>query len=423
MTVQIQKQFEISISEESTLIAESFGIEDTFINNVLNISLPSLLPLVTLITGESGCGKSTLLRELGKTPSECSLADESLPLHLWGLKYNKTENDTLHTLCSCGLSDASLFILRYNQLSDSQKYRAKIADCLLSEARELILDEFLATLDRDAACAIAFLVQKLVRKKNLPSIFVTSHTDLEPYLMPDLVIKGTAFPSHWTSYSTQYTTPFQDIRFEFADKEFYRQCTLGDLHYKGKYTGGVKEIVVAKYRDKPVGILLSVYQKINGEEGRRISRVVIHPNYRGIGIGSKIVQSYLCWTKDKYHTDAVAAMGRYNPFFSFAGMERLEDSECGGIPALHKELLACGFDESQQYKKSYCNAFLSDAKHRELLSKYAKQYSKLVNVGGKKLSDDEVAEKVKNNISIAVRVLWNLRHRKMAKYLKIKSPA
>lgn len=54
-------------------------------------------------------------------------------------------------------------------------------------------------------------------------------------------------------------------------------------------------------------------------EVRVISRVVVHPCWRGIGLAVRIVKAAL-QTPTTHYTEALAAMGRVNPFLERAGM-------------------------------------------------------------------------------------------------------
>jgi GNAT superfamily N-acetyltransferase len=54
-------------------------------------------------------------------------------------------------------------------------------------------------------------------------------------------------------------------------------------------------------------------------ELRCISRVVVHPQYRGLGLAVKLVRHALA-TATTCYTEAFAAMGHINPFFEHAGM-------------------------------------------------------------------------------------------------------
>ncbi|MEX0777923.1 MAG: hypothetical protein WD042_19650 [Phycisphaeraceae bacterium] len=54
-------------------------------------------------------------------------------------------------------------------------------------------------------------------------------------------------------------------------------------------------------------------------ELRCISRVVVHPQWRGLGLAVRLVRHALT-TATTLYTEALAAMGKVNPFFTRAGM-------------------------------------------------------------------------------------------------------
>jgi ABC-type ATPase with predicted acetyltransferase domain len=53
-----------------------------------------------------------------------------------------------------------------------------------------------------------------------------------------------------------------------------------------------------------------------------ISRVVVHPKYRTIGLGSKLVHDTLSLAGTEY-VEMSAVMAKYNPFVEKAGMRRI----------------------------------------------------------------------------------------------------
>jgi len=56
-----------------------------------------------------------------------------------------------------------------------------------------------------------------------------------------------------------------------------------------------------------------------------ISRVVLHPKYRSVGLGVKLVRETLPMISRPY-VETVAVMARYNPFFEKAGMTKIAES-------------------------------------------------------------------------------------------------
>jgi GNAT superfamily N-acetyltransferase len=309
-----------------------------------------------------------------------------------------------------------MFVSTYEELSDSQQYRAQLYNGLLSDKETLYFDEFLSTLDRKTAHSVAFVFQKVVRRSDKNVVLSTAHSDLSDYLQPNLEVVGKAFPHEWEVIeheNREITNPFTDnLDFSWEDKEWYRECRLGELHYKGKYTGGVKDYLAAYYNDKLVGFLISIYRMHDG--GRRISRLVTHPSYRSVGIGRTIVEKYL---EHKPSADVVAEMAKYNPVFDRAGMERVENSEVKPPTGLHTDLRDCGFDHDKWYQKSYCIDFMQDKENRKMFAEYASNLSNYITPAGRNLTEEEREDKIINEPQTAGRVLWNVRPKEMAKFV------
>jgi GNAT superfamily N-acetyltransferase len=59
------------------------------------------------------------------------------------------------------------------------------------------------------------------------------------------------------------------------------------------------------------------------EHVRTISRVVVHPQFRGVGLASRLVR-YVCAECPTRWVEAYAVMGRVHPFFEKGGMVRME---------------------------------------------------------------------------------------------------
>lgn len=84
-------------------------------------------------------------------------------------------------------------------------------------------------------------------------------------------------------------------------------CRLRDEALGGRY---------GHLRPKPRSALLN-------EELRCISRVIVDPRYRGLGLAVRLVRHALATATTRY-TEALAVMGRVSPFFSRAGMMAYE---------------------------------------------------------------------------------------------------
>lgn len=74
---------------------------------------------------------------------------------------------------------------------------------------------------------------------------------------------------------------------------------------------------------------------------RVISRVIVEPAQRGTGIATSLVRAYLTSPLTR-HTEALAAMATWSPFFRHAGMRELITPVCKRDARLARELRALG---------------------------------------------------------------------------------
>jgi len=449
--------FSVEPENQSLLVAEAFGIESNWVKKIIDISLPNFenLPEITFVTGESGCGKSCLLRSIA---SISNFEDNNRPLHAWAA----TDEEALRLLNCVGLNDASLFLLRYKELSDSQQARAKMYYWLCQRQTTIVVDEFLSTLDRETAKALAFSFQKMLRRESVRLIAATAHNDIETYLQPDLIVRGTAFPSDWKVEHPVRNPDFypfdvvvkkeeeksnnhtpggsvlvsgkrvgtvaqcikewgpeeikkskEDGEIEIlisAGKDAFRTNRLGELHYKGKYVGGVQEYVSAKIGNRIVGWLVGAQQR---NKKFRIARVVVHPTYRSCGIGQKLVRFYLSLRPD---VDTVAAMARFNPVFEKAGMKRVEDVELSP-PSFLKNLPLSPLEWAN---KESCRKVFDNPVYRTEILKNADKLGTDVHPGGVKPND--MRKYFEEHPDAAATSIWRHRPKKMAKYVGPKHP-
>jgi len=445
--LRIEKTFTLVTEDASAFVADAFGIESGWENKVLELDLPDELPQIVLITGESGCGKSTLLRELA---AESIINIPKKPLCEWA----DTEEEALRLLSAVGLNDASLFCLRYEALSDSQQARARMYSVLVSKTKTLVVDEFLSTLDRETAQALAYSFQKLIRREGLKLLAATAHHDLANFLRPDLLVFGKSFPSRWEVTTPKYivASPFIAPALQikvfidkvtgrtptggyldgciFNGKLEYRKSRLAELHYKGKYLGGASEYLFATYNGREVGVLVGAKTRRWTQEngGMRIARVVVHPSYRGCGIGQTLIRKFLRMHEiDRNPVETTAAMARFNPVFAKAGMVPSGESIVKPPKGLQETLVPLGFSLIKWYSRNYCTEWASSSKHRAALSVFAKDLNSRFCPGGdrslrksdtpKPIQEERTKVAILDNAEIAGRLLWAVRPHTMARFV------
>jgi ABC-type transport system involved in cytochrome c biogenesis ATPase subunit/GNAT superfamily N-acetyltransferase len=327
-------------------VAEAFGLgldqEQKF--QILDTELKMGPTDVVYVTGDSGSGKSILLRAIKK-----DLGDEAIDMadiHVEPSKplietVGKTVEEALELLSRVGLNDAFLFLRTYEQLSDGQKYRYRIAKLIESGKQWWLMDEFAATLDRDTAKIVSFNLQKLARAMGKAVIVATTHLDLQEDLRPSVRVHKRFGKEISVSYATNEgpseCSLVKEMTVEGGTRDDWRR--LEQFHYRSRNLGATREIYALRRKGELCGVIVYSYPPI-GCSGRKlvlpsvssvkmlnkvlstISRVVVHPKYRTIGLGAKLVRETLPRIGTP-NVEMIAVMAKYNPFGERAGMKRV----------------------------------------------------------------------------------------------------
>ncbi|MEM2738808.1 MAG: GNAT family N-acetyltransferase, partial [Candidatus Bathyarchaeia archaeon] len=203
-----------------------------------------------------------------------------------------------------------------------------------------ILDEFAATLDRDTAKIVAYNLQKLARQQGKAVLAATTHTDLFEDLNPSVHIHkrfGKEITvKYYPNVPAKECSLVKEMRIEEGTTEDWRK--LADFHYRGHKIAGPRKIFCLKRGDELCGVIVYAHppptcfgrrlvlpkmtMKELNEKLSIISRVVVHPKYRTIGLGTKLVRETLNLTGTPY-VEMPAVMAKYNPFAEKAGMRKI----------------------------------------------------------------------------------------------------
>jgi ABC-type lipoprotein export system ATPase subunit/GNAT superfamily N-acetyltransferase len=333
-------------------VAEAFGLGlDKWEKFVVydNVELRIGPTDIVYITGDSGSGKSVLLKALEKDIrrdmglSCINIADiKPEPNKPLIETVGRSLEEALELLSRVGLNDAFLFLRTYEQLSDGQKYRYKIAKMIESGAQFWILDEFAATLDRDTAKIVAYNLQKLARQQGKAVLAATTHTDLFEDLNPSVHIHkrfGKEITvNYYPNVPAKECSLVKEMRVEEGTTEDWRK--LAGFHYRSHKVAGPRKIFRLVRGEELCGVIVYCYPPPTAF-GRRfvlpkmsmrelndklsiISRVVVHPKYRTIGLGAKLVRETLPLVGTPY-VEMPAVMAKYNPFAERAGMRKIAE--------------------------------------------------------------------------------------------------
>jgi hypothetical protein len=209
-----------------------------------------------------------------------------------------------------------------------------------------LADEFAANLDRTLARVLSFNLRRLVTRTGVGMLVATTHEDLIDDLRPDLLVRcreGEVSQVRDERAREPRAISFAgELRLEEGSASDWPK--FARWHYRGHKLFFVKRVVLLKYGIEPIGICvftapaasLGVRTRYFGLCGARsrlalsalneqlwlLSRIVIHPTYRGAGIAADFVRR-TCSSCPVPWIETLTAMGHANPIFERAGFTRV----------------------------------------------------------------------------------------------------
>jgi excisionase family DNA binding protein len=222
--ISLTYQSNVRRTQQTHAIHQAFSISpDDISHKVINNLDLTLNPgEVVLITGSSGSGKTTLLNLLTEGKYTGITGDVQLPsnyrvgnfaairsqkalIEVFG---NRDIRSALHLMGLVGLSDAFVYLKRFEELSNGQQYRAKLAQLIAGGYNVWIADEFCATLDLVTANVVADRLQKIARQ--LKALLVVASSQPEVFaraLRPDQVVQLTTAWEHRVMGGSEFLQP------------------------------------------------------------------------------------------------------------------------------------------------------------------------------------------------------------------------
>ena len=309
----------VSKDEYTDYIHQAFDLE---ISDVSKVCIPNNLHIdklgdwnIGVICGASGSGKSTILTHLahksGGVISHPSFDSNKCLISNFD---NMTPKEATMLLSAMGLASVPTWIRPFNVLSNGEQYRASLAKAVsMSNDDEIIfIDEYTSVVDRNVAKSMSNALQKYIRAHNKRIILATCHYDIFEWLRPDWIYdlnKGGALergdylrrpPIELQVYRTMADTWDRFKKHHYITEEMnngaYCYCFVWD------------ENLVAF-----CSVLANPGKGL--DNAWRISRVVVMPDFQGLGIGRNVCEFisaiYMQGKKRMYIKTVNPSIGEY----------------------------------------------------------------------------------------------------------------
>ncbi len=284
----IERTNKIINDKYTEYVFESFDIqnkEETTVKIPINFSECKTFDWnIGVIYGGSGTGKTTLLKEFGELSID--KFDEQKPL-ISNFDWLEPKEATF-LLSAMGLSSVPTWLRPFNLLSNGEQYRASLAYKVgKAEENEVILiDEFTSVVDRDVAKAMSFAIQKYIRRTNKKIILASCHFDIMEWLLPDWTyspLKGRLEKASCRRQRPKIQLSIFRCRYETWN-------IFKHHHYLSDELNKAASSYVILWNEKPIAFIgILPFPGVGDEKTRRISRIVVLPDFQGLGIGKDLL--------------------------------------------------------------------------------------------------------------------------------------
>ena len=282
-----------------------FDYESNGVSSFSPFVLPEMPPSfnIGVIVGASGTGKSTLLQKFGKPSKPHWCNNCSIASHF------DSPEDANERLSAAGLMSVPEWVKPYQVLSTGQKFRADLAISLRSGA---VIDEYTSVVDRNVAKAASTSMSKYIRRNDIKGVVLaTVHRDILEFLEPDWVIDTDR--GEWTS-GRYLQRPELVLDVYPCDNSIWSY--FASHHYLSGKLNKASHSYLAVWEGQLVGYVASMtYPSGTVKNAWREHRLVIHPDYQGLGFGPRlsevVAQHYLNNGKRYFSKTSHPRLGEY----------------------------------------------------------------------------------------------------------------
>lgn len=249
---------------------------------------------IGLIVGASGSGKTTIAKTVfpdfeffeGFEWSGKSIIDDFGDDH--------SAKTITEVLSKVGFASPPDWLKPFSVLSNGQKMRSELARLILSADKPFIYDEFTSVVDRQVAKVGSAAIQKFVRKSDKRFVAVSCHYDIEEWLEPDWV-----YDCNKMEFSRRsLRRPKIKCEIRRAGQSEWREFM--DFHYLSHDHNKSAHKYICEINGESAAwcsVLHFPHPKVKNM--KRVHRIVVKPDYQGIGLGSRFMSEIATMYKNK----------------------------------------------------------------------------------------------------------------------------
>jgi ABC-type lipoprotein export system ATPase subunit/GNAT superfamily N-acetyltransferase len=287
-----------SVISRTARVLQLEGMFDLPIEKISKTEIPLNIPdlnerdwNVGLIVGPSGSGKSTIAQNLFNTELKKS---ENF---LWSkdkavvddFPKSMTIKEITELLSSVGFSSPPAWLRPFSTLSNGEQFRVSMAR-VMAETKEneiAVVDEFTSVVDRTVAKVGSVAIGKTIRRRKQKFVAVGCHYDIQEWLQPDWVYEPATGNFRW-----EYLQQRPEIELSIFRAKYEAWGAFSRHHYLTKDLNKAAQVYVGTVDNQPA-VLVAVLPMPHAyiTDARRISRIVVLPDFQGIGLGNKFMEA------------------------------------------------------------------------------------------------------------------------------------
>lgn len=267
---------------------------------------------IGLIVGASGSGKTTLaVQQWGEFKTR--LRKDVAVIDQFPETWSYDERSA--ALCGIGLSSVPQWLKPAGALSNGQQARAEaaLAMAYATDDGVVVLDEWTSVVDRTVAKAMSYCVQKWARKSGKKIVLLSCHYDVVEWLAPDWIIDCNS--QRYENRRSLRQERSERLQFEVREVPRSTWARFSKYHYLSEeFPGGLTKCYGLFHDGEQIGFqCFANYIPIRKGSVPiyHSNRVVIHPDYVGLGLGLRFINE-CCREFKKYHNGRVVIRAKFS---------------------------------------------------------------------------------------------------------------